>query len=202
MRSRGFTNVCGIDFALSPEGRAIGIVEADCRTYRSDSPCELITCLYDVIGSFSADEDNRQIAVNIAANLSPTGHAVITVANSCFAEKGSIVELASPTPVELLDAVFKLRPSNAMVSSGEFFETEGVWDRSTGLFYHKEQFSGGASGLDAEYLVVDRRYTREEIVDLLNSAGLKVCTSCFVRSGFNKPFSVASGKEILVLASL
>ncbi len=89
-----------------------------------------------------------------------------------------------------------------MVSSGEFFETEGVWDRSTGLFYHKEQFSGGASGLDAEYLVVDRRYTREEIVDLLNSARLKVCTSCFVRSGFNKPFSVASGKEILVLASL
>lgn len=202
LRERGFTNVHGIDFALSPCGASAGIEEADCRNYRASAPCELVTCLYDVIGSFPGADDNRRIAENIARNLSPTGSAVISVANSDFGPKEHILELESPTPAELLRAVFNLPPSNAMRSTGEFFETQGVWDRSTGLFYHKEQFAGGESGLDAEYLVVDRRYTREEIVSLLASVGLRVVTARFVRAGFQADFAPSAGKEILLRAVL
>lgn len=200
LRNRGFTNVKGIDFALSECGRARGVEEADCRTYRTNVPCELIMCLYDVIGSFPKEEDNRRIVANIAANLSETGRVALSVANSAYASKAHIVELENPTPVELLEAVFKLRPSNAMRSDGEFFESESVWDKSTGLFYHKEQFSGGAFGLDAEYLVVDRRYARAEIEALLADAGLEVCASRFVRAGFDRDFESSGGKEILLIA--
>lgn len=55
-------------------------------------------------------------------------------------------------------------------------------------------------GLDAEYLVVDRRYAREEIEALLADAGLEVCASRFVRAGFDRDFAPSDGKEIVLVA--
>ncbi|MCQ2389552.1 MAG: GNAT family N-acetyltransferase, partial [Kiritimatiellae bacterium] len=182
-RDRGFTSVAGIDLAVTEAGAENGVETADCRTYRAKKPCDLITCLYDVVGSFSEDAENRKLVENIKANLAPSGYAVISVANSEYAEKQGILALDDPDPAQLLAAVFALSPSNAMISSGEFFEKGGVWDKSTGLFYHKEQFPESSSGLRAEYLVVDRRYTLQEITGLLDASGLEVVTSRYVRAG-------------------
>lgn len=139
-------------------------------------------------------------ASKIKANLAPSGYAVISVANSEYAAKQGIRVLENPTPEELLSAVFSLEPSNAMMSSGEFFENGGVWDKSTGLFYHKEQFPESPSGLRAEYLVVDRRYTLPEITELLDAAGLEVVKSRYVRAGFAEEYTATTGKEILLVA--
>lgn len=200
LRDRGMTSIHGVDFAVSEEGVGNGVEPADCRTYRAAKSCDLITCLYDVVGSFSDDNENRKIIENIKANLAPSGYAVVSVANSEYAAKQGIRVLENPTPEELLSAVFSLEPSNAMMSSGEFFENGGVWDKSTGLFYHKEQFPESPSGLRAEYLVVDRRYTLPEITELLDAAGLEVVKSRYVRAGFSEEYTATTGKEILLVA--
>ena len=67
-------------------------------------------------------------------------------------------------------------------------------------FYHKEQFPESSSGLRAEYLVVDRRYTLPEITGLLDACGLEVAASRYVRAGFREEYTNSTGKEILLVA--
>lgn len=200
LKALGFTNVEGIDFALSEEGAKAGVREADCRTWSNKVKYRLITCLYDVIGSFANDDDNRQIIRNIANNLSDDGYAVLTVANSEFFDKKGIAIVDSNRRPEFVRAVFRMKPSNAMATDGEFFQKESLWDKIRGLFYHKEQFGGGVGFLPAEYLVVDRRFTVDEISRMVEESGLTILLRRFVRAGFSKEFDRGTGKEILIVA--
>lgn len=200
LKALGFTNVAGIDFALSKEGAEAGVREADCRTWSDKVKYRLITCLYDVIGSFAADDDNRQIIRNIADNLSDDGYAVLTVANSEFFDKRGVAIVDSNRRPEFVRAIFRMKPSNAMATDGEFFQKESLWDKIRGLFYHKEQFGGGAEFLPAEYLVVDRRFTVDEISKMVEESGLTILLRRFVRAGFSKEFDRGTGKEILIVA--
>ena len=172
----------------------------DCRDWKSNVKFRLITCLFDVIGSFVKDEDNKKIINNISENLADGGYAVITVANSDFADKQGVSSVDAGNKSEFVQSVFRLRPANAMSTDGEFFWHESLWDRKTGLFYHKEQFHDSVSALPAEYLVVDRRFTASEIEKWVEDAGLKVILRRFVRAGFATEFTQATGKEILIIA--
>ena len=96
--------------------------------------------------------------------------------------------------------VFRLHPANAMSTDGEFFCHESLWDKKTGLFYHKEQFRDSVSALPAEYLVVDRRFTVSEIEKWIEDVGLTVVLRRFVRAGFAADFTPTTGKEILIIA--
>ena len=118
-----------------------------------------------------------------------------------FAGKKHVEAIDAGNKEDLLKSVFRLMPTKAMATDGEFFESQSLWDRKTGLFYHKEQFRDEDGGLPGEYLVVDRRYTAGEIEALVEKAGLRVVMRRFVRSGFSKDLSEGDGKEILVIAN-
>jgi len=199
LRRAGYSDIGGIDFAPSSEGRAEGVVEADVREWRSPRKLDVILCLYDVIGSFASDRENARILSNISDNLKKDGVAVLSVANSAFSGKRNIVPVDRSDREAFLKAVLALPPANAMSDDGEIFLHDALWDRSTGLFYHKEQFKDGACALPAEYLVVDRRYTLDEIVQEVEAAGLTVLETAFVRAGFSKRYTKQTGKEILVV---
>ena len=196
----GFHNVKGIDLALTDEARALGVVDGDCRDWVSDVKFRLITCLFDVIGSFPKDEDNKQILRNISRNLVAGGYAVISVANSDFGGKKGVLPVDAKDKREFVKSVFQLQPANAMSTDGEFFCHESLWDKKTGLFYHKEQFRDPIAALPAEYLVVDRRFTASEIEKWVEDAGLKVILRRFVRAGFAADCTQETGKEILIIA--
>lgn len=199
LRRAGYANVQGIDFAPSEEGRSAGVVEADCREWRASRKLDLILCLYDVVGSFPQEEENERLIGNVVRNLKDGGVAVFSVANSAFSGKRNVTPIVREDRAAFLRAVSGLPPANSMADDGEFFAHDTLWDRKTGLFYHKEQFKDGASKLPAEYLIADRRYTLEEITRTLESSGLKILTTRFVRAGFAKPYTEQTGKEILLV---
>lgn len=200
LRDLGFNNVQGIDLAVTDDSRSFGVAKGDCRDWTSDVKFRLITCLFDVIGSFSDDEDNKQILRNIYRNLADGGYAVITVANSDFEGKKGVTLVDAEDKRDFVKSVFRLRPANAMSTDGEFFCHESLWDKKTGLFYHKEQFHDPSAALPAEYLVVDRRFTACEIEKWVEDAGLRVISRRFVRAGFTSDCSQSTGKEILIIA--
>jgi len=200
LRDLGFRNVTGIDLALTDEARALGVVAGDCRVWVSDVKFRLITCLFDVIGSFPKDDDNKQILRNISRNLVAGGYAVVSVANSDFEGKEGVSMVDAEDKREFVKSVFQLQPANAMSTDGEFFCHESLWDKKTGLFYHKEQFRDPIAALPAEYLVVDRRFTASEIEKWVEDVGLKVVMRRFVRAGFAADCTQETGKEILIIA--
>lgn len=197
LKKLGFRNVCGIDRVVTEDGRGAGVREGDCRTWRSGRCFRLVLCLYDVIGSFADDEENKKILHNIEENLADDGYAVITVANSAFADKKHIEAIDAENKEDLLRSVFRLMPTSAMATDGEFFESQSLWDKKTGLFYHKEQFRDEEGGLPGEYLVVDRRFSDAEFEGWISQTSLRVVMKRFVRAGFSKEYTRDTGKEIL-----
>ena len=197
LQERGYKNVCGIDRAASEDGKGAGVIEGDCRIWRGDRRFRLVLCLYDVIGSFADDAENKRILSSIEENLADDGYAVITVANSDFAGKKHVETIDAGNREDLLRSVFRLMPTKAMATDGEFFESQSLWDRKTGLFYHKEQFRDEDCGLPGEYLVVDRRFADAEFEEWISQTSLRVVMKRFVRSGFSKEYSRETGKEIL-----
>ena len=199
LKKAGFHSATGIDFAPGAEALAAGVVRADCRTWQAPSGFDLILCLYDVIGSFPSSAENGRILSNIVKNLAAGGRVVLSVANRDYVAKKNMHPVDASDRSAFLKAVFRLKPSNAMSTDGEFFEHDSLFDEKTGLFYHKEQFKDTSGDLPAEYLVVDQRYSLEDIVGLVRASGLTVEKSRYVRAGFAKAFQKTTGKEILLI---
>ena len=195
LRAAGFTDLTAVDFAAS----APGIVREDVRTWRSQEPFDLILCLYDVIGSFPDDEDNKAILASVSANLKPGGHAVLSVSNYDFAVVKGAGRVDLDDPVESVRKIFALPPSRSMETTGEFFNPNYILlDDKRHVACRKEQFSA-KSGLPGEYLLCDRRFSLEEIRSWAEACGLAVTESRFVRAGFDAEFDASTGKEILLI---
>ena len=199
-KRRGYAVVDGIDFAPSKEARRLGVSEADCRSWKSSTRYDLILCLYDVIGSFPDEKSNLAILKNIVRHLAPEGHAVISVSNAAYGETQKIPLIGTSDRMKFARSVFRMKASNVMATTGEFFTGRGFVKDLENRFYHKEQFMSAALGLPGEYLVVDRRYTAGDLQGLLEKVGLKVVLRQFVRAGFSQALSESDGKEILVIA--
>lgn len=126
-------------------------------------------CLYDVVGSYPEQEHNQQIVDSIRRHLKPGGRALVSVLNmeltkAIATRRGSVER----QPNLLLD----LPASTIMKESGQIFEPDFfMLDEETGIVYRREQFDHDAKP-PGEYIVRDRRYTREDVREMCSRAGL------------------------------
>lgn len=199
LRKRGFRNLVGIDMVTQRDADA-SVIVGDCRTWASPDKFDVILCLYDVIGSYAEEEDNKAILRNIAANLKTGGRAVISVSNFAYLDRTKCAEVDLGDPESAAKAIFSLRPSRAMGTDGEFFDPNCLLvDVKRHLVCHKEQFASTTNALPGEYLIRDRRFTSDEIAHWAAECGLTVTSHRFVRAGFAVDYAESDGKEILVI---
>ena len=77
----------------------------------------------------------------------------------------------------------ELPPSTTMQDSGEIFNPQlMILEASTGVVYRKEQFNQ-SDLMPVEYVIVDKRYTRQELMELFNQFET-VCISCVNAGGW------------------
>ena len=199
LRNRGFRNLVGIDMVSQRDADA-SVIVGDCRTWISSDKFDVILCLYDVVGSYAEEEDNKAILRNIAANLKTGGRAVIFVSNFAYLDRTKCAEVDFGDPESAAKAIFSLRPSRAMGTNGEFFDQNCLLvDVKRHLVCHKEQFASTTNALPGEYLIRDRRFTLDEIKRWASECGLTVTSHRFVRAGFEVDYAETDGKEILVI---
>ena len=174
-------------------------VDADCRDVRLAQCFDAVLCLYDVIGTYADTEENTRILTNIAYHLKPNGWALLSVMNLTLTrKKAKHVFSIEKEPNKLLE----LPPSRTMESTGDVFNPDFyLLDEDTSVVYRKEQFTEGRE-LPTEMVVRDRRFSKEEIQEMCNTAGLEVVWTRFVRAGrWQQPLDEHDdrAKEILLL---
>ena len=209
LSKRGY-DVTGVDFshknivsARRSKGKnKIRFIEEDARYYQGTQLYDFVLCLYDVIGSFPSVEDNRNILYTISKNLKQGGYCVISVMNMELTQ--SIVPKEQIGNVkEQPELLYSLRPSEIMQSTGNIFDPNYiVIDENEDLVYRKEQFKDDEE-LPAEYVIRDKRYYSDEIIELIQSVGLQVCEYNYVQAGhFDIPLEKLDkkAKEILIVA--
>lgn len=181
------------------------ILFGDCRFWRGSSFFDLILCLYDVIGSFRSENDNRLILENIFDNLRPGGCAVVSVMNLDFAGMSSAQSVGNQ-PDELYESLRRLKPSNNMADTGEVFDGKfALIDQEEGVVYRKEQFGGDDKRLRRELIVVERRFTMQSICKMCRGVGFNIVSAKYTRAGFRTPSFLnrlrasRCGKEILLV---
>ena len=100
------------------------------------------------------------------------------------------------------DQLLRLPPSNTMETTGDVFHQNFLLvDRKTQIVYRREQFERGNQP-PVELIVRDRRFKKDEIVQMCMEAGLEVEFSRYVKAGNweNTPLinTREQSKEILV----
>lgn len=171
----------------------------DCRNVDLQREFDLILCLYDVIGTYADESENRKILTNLLRHLKPGGIALISVMNMELTERRARYFFSLATDP---DKLLALKPSGTMEKTGNVFDPEYYMiDRDTKIVYRKEQFEAGTA-LPAELVVRDRRYGKDEFVGICRQAGFEVVWARFVRAGhWEEPLDHDSdgAKEILLL---
>jgi SAM-dependent methyltransferase/GNAT superfamily N-acetyltransferase len=197
--SRGFCNIAGYEFIVSDAEKSLNIELQDCRTIDLKESCDLILCLYDVVGSFGNIQENIKIIKSIYQSLKKNGRAVISVLNR---ELTDSIAIHAGNVLKEPNKLLALPASNIMQSSGNIFNPKYfLLDVDTGVVYRKERFFDEGK-LEVEYLIRDKRYARSELIGLLEQIGLKVIDSRYVQSGkWDYPLSSTDekAKEILVV---
>lgn len=206
---RGFSTV-GIDYSEKnicfARNKANGyesiFIKDDCRTVNLKEEVDLALCLYDVVGSFVNPEDNFAIIQNIYRHLKSGGHLVMSVMNlelTSFLATNKV-----PNVQKNLEALAGLKPSRIMQRSGNIFNPDYLLlETETGVVYRKEQFENEGE-LSAEYAIRDKRYSKEEICNLLKQIGFEIEETRYVQAGRweNSLDSVdPAAKEILIVAA-
>ena len=175
---------------------------ADIRELKETNYADLVISLYDVIGSYPSQADNIKIIQKAYEILAPDGYFVASVMNMELTEHlvpESQKGILSEDPEILLD----LKPGNIMQSTGDIFNPEYLAiDTRDGLVYRKEQF-GEDEMLPAEFVIRDKRYRMNEIIDLVKNVGFYIEDCRFVRAGhFDEPLGPTDphAKEIVLIA--
>jgi len=151
----------------------------DCRTVRFEEKAKAAICLYDVIGSYADNEENKKIIRSLYDSIQPDGTLILSVMNyemtEAFAKsRFSIVD----RPNEILS----LRPCNIMATTGNVFNPDFyLVDTVTQVIYRKEQFSR-ENDLPVELIVRDRRFTKREIETMCEDVGFTVELSRYVNA--------------------
>lgn len=212
LSSRGVDNVIGVDFsernimrareeALNRKAKA-NFICADARTLRLGYKYDLILCLYDVIGSFREENDNKKILRVIKHHLKHNGTAVVSVMNMELTEANAIHKVSLKNNPK---ALLTLPPSNTMAVSGNIFKPEYyLINTDDGLVYRKEQFECDGM-MSAEYVIADKRYGMAEFEALAAEIGLKVTQKRYVQAGkwdSSLEATDSRAKEILLFLSL
>lgn len=163
----------------------VRFIGGDGRELESDECYDAVVCLYDVIGSFIDEEENRKILGNIARHLKPDGVAIITVMNHELTIR--LAQDRFPGHIFSFDSepnrVLDLEPAGIMEETGNIFDPEHyLVDENTHIVYRREQFTNGEK-LPEQLIVMDKRYTEQEITDLCEAAGLAVQWAKYVGAG-------------------
>lgn len=209
LAKRGF-RVLGIDFVPSlietaqqnpfaiEQKNNVRFECADIRHFKSEEKADQAICLYDVVGSFAADSENKKLLENIFANLKPGGHLLVSVMNGELTASLAIHKATN----NLAEKLLQLEPSNIMQSTGNVFDPNYyLWDEKNEVAYRKEQFSGETIA-PCELIVRDRRYSSKSLINILQEVGFDVCKLKFVRLGNWRDDLDAvdsKAKEILIL---
>jgi 2-polyprenyl-3-methyl-5-hydroxy-6-metoxy-1,4-benzoquinol methylase len=171
----------------------------DAREFQSDQHFDAAICLYDVIGSYTENSENRRLLASLARSVKFGGYVLLSVMNMHLTEHRAKHWFSIATEP---DKLLTLKAGRKMEQSGEVFDPDYYMiEEDTRVVYRKEQFLGGES-LPEELLVRDKRYTEDEIRGMCQDVGLNVVWSRFVRSGhWKEPLSPNDdhAKEILVL---
>lgn len=177
-------------------------VLGDAREYEDQTKYDKVICLYDVIGSFPAEEDNIKIVQTAYRQLKDNGIFILSVMNMKLTES-LVLEQNKGNLKNNPDIIRKLPPSNIMQSSGNIFEAKYLAiDTLTGLIYRKEQFRDD-NGLSAEYVIRDKRYKMDEIKEILIAHGFEIVEARYVRAGhFDEALKDTDlhAKEICIVA--
>ncbi|QEL14329.1 GNAT family N-acetyltransferase [Limnoglobus roseus] len=210
LAKRGYS-VVGVDFVerfihTAQENAAASGVEdkatflkADARDLHLGEEFDAVVCLYDVIGSFPDDLDNRRIVEGVSRHLRPGGKVLLSVMNRGLVEavathKGDIHEN--------LHVFAGLKPSLTMQQSGEIFNPEYMFfDPTTSLVYRKEQFTLG-DDLPCQLIVRDRRYSKSDLESLCRECGIEPIWTRHVRRSHwheDLPAHDSKAKELLML---
>jgi len=207
LKELGFVNVFGIDnqkqrihLTKFENTRISDHIEiGDCRTFWMKERADLIICLYDVIGSYYDDSQNRQIIENIRKNLKYNGIAIISVLN--YEATESIAKHKVDSIYDNPSLLFKLKPSNDMQTSGNIFNPDNmVVETNTQLIYRKEKFIRDGR-LASEHLIIDRRYKFDELCRYVEKNGFSIIEAKCVKAGEwmkNRPINDPRAKEILI----
>lgn len=177
----------------------IKIEEADCRYYKNDIKAEMVLCLYDVIGSFATNQDNRNIIQTAYNLLNINGYAVFSVMNyDTTLARAKHKFIFDENPNKLLE----LLPSKIMETTGDVYNPDYYCvDTETHLVYRKERFDGG-NDLPVELIIRDRRFTKEEIISLCKEVGFSIIEVKYTNaSSWEEEYPPESerAKEILVI---
>ncbi len=179
----------------------IEVADARKRLGVPNSSMDAAIMLYDVLGSSATPADDDAILRNVAAALRPGGTLVLTVMNA-ECTLGRLADARKPVDDEaFVRALEGLEPSKTMEQTGDVFDPRFLLYYK-GVFYRKEQFEDATTKLPVEYIVRDRRFTREELTAVVQRAGLAVKVVRSVRAGdWNAETSATMAKEILVVAT-
>ena len=175
---------------------------ADVREYKDNTKYDSVICLFDVIGSFPEEKDNISILKTAEKQLKKGGLLVVSVMNMELTEH-IVPQERKVSLKQNPNVLMKLPPSNIMQSNGNIFNPDYLAiDTDTGVVFRKEQFSGDES-LAAEYVIRDKRYTKNEICNLIQNQGFDILNVYFVRAGhFDEPLDALDmhAKEICIVA--
>lgn len=178
---------------------SIDAVKGDCRSYKNDKKAGLVLCLYDVVGSFSTNDENIKIIKTAYNLLKPNGYACFSVMNyETTIANAKYIFSFSKEPDKLL----KLPGSDIMEKTGNIFNPDYyLVDRETQVVYRKEQFVSDQR-LPIELIVRDRRFQMNEIKQLCKDVGFTVVESKYTNaSGWDKEYTATDkkAKEILII---
>lgn len=208
LSGRGF-EVKGIDFSYRnitkcknrrKDNSLVTFETKDIRDYKDDKQYNIVLGLYDVIGSFPMENENDRVIEMMASKVAKDGYLVISVMNREFTEYMAKYtgDLSKDNSI-----LYELNPSMTMQSSGDIFNPDYyVVDNNTGLVYRKEQFAED-DDLQREYVVVDRRYRLDEIVEKIKKHNFDIVDSRYVQAGrFETKLEAtdSKAKEILIIA--
>jgi SAM-dependent methyltransferase len=158
-----------IDFVGNPSWRKV----ADARQELPMRDGDLVTCLYDVLGSSANPDDDRAILRSIFEALRPGGYLALSVMNEEVVT-ARLPDSGRPgTQDEFLAALESLPSSQTMETTGSVFDPNLIL-LYEGVFYRKEQFLRPGSHLPAELVVRDRRFSLDSIRRVVVGAGFQI----------------------------
>ncbi|MDR2344810.1 MAG: methyltransferase domain-containing protein [Planctomycetaceae bacterium] len=175
---------------------SIEFIVGDCRTINLGQ-AKAVICLYDVIGSYVNDADNREIITNIFQHLISGGTALMSVMNYCSTKaQAKRWFTVSKNPDELLN----LPPSGTMEKTGNVFDPDYYMiDKETQIVYRKERFQSNQNQLPTELIVRDKRFTKDEIKQMCYGCGLDVLFTKYVNAtNWQENLLSTYAKEILI----
>lgn len=209
LAQRGY-KVIGIDYLIENIDKAQKKVEKfsvnnidfkvfDCRNYENSQKAKLVLCLYDVIGSFSDEQENIKIIKTAYDLLQNNGFAIFTVMNYEATLKRAKHKFSLEEDANIL---INLLASPNMQNTGEVFNPDYyAVDTDTQLVYRREQFTIGKM-LPQEMVVRDKRYRMSEIEEICLSVGFSVLEKKYTNaSNWRKSFDAETkeAKEILLI---